>query len=139
MPCLFHIHGGGFIGDDETGELEQPLAWASAYGMTLVSGAYRLAPEAHGTELVEDCYAGLVWVRDHPDDLGIDADQIIIERQSAGAGLGACLMLLSRDRQGPNVAAGMLCCPMLDDRLTTVSSNMLHGTGTWDHISNETG
>lgn len=41
---------------------------------------------------------------------------------SAGGGLAAAVVLLSRDRQEPVICAQCLICPTLDDRFETVSS-----------------
>lgn len=52
----------------------------------------------------------------------IDPSRFIVAGVSAGAGLAAGALLMSRDRKGPKVAAQLLVCPMLDDRLMTLSS-----------------
>ncbi|MBH0121613.1 alpha/beta hydrolase fold domain-containing protein, partial [Rhodococcus sp. CX] len=40
---------------------------------------------------------------------------------------------------GPALSHQILQCPMLDDRMTTHSSQMLNGEGVWDRTSNRTG
>lgn len=69
-------------------------------------------------------------------DLGIDAGKIILAGHSAGGGLAAGLGLLARDRGGPKIFAQCLIYPMLDDRMTTVSSKQYENEGTWSGKSN---
>src|SRR5262249_29652588 len=70
---------------------------------------------------LEDCYAGLTWLFDNADALGVDSDRIGIRGASAGGGLAAALALLARDRGALSIAFLLLESPMLDDRQTTPS------------------
>ena len=87
-----------------------------------MSVQYRLAPETPYPGPLDDCYAGLAWVHQHADELGVDPDRIGIGGQSAGGGLAAGLALLARDRGEVPVAFQLLIYPMLDDRQITPSS-----------------
>lgn len=138
-PCIYWVHGGGMVMGDRFSQIDIPLDWLESFGATVVSVDYRLAPEASGTTLVEDCYAGLGWVASHADELGIDPARIIVAGTSAGGGLAAGTTLLGRDRQGPAIAAQVLICPMLDHRNTTESSSQFTGPGVWSREANEFG
>lgn len=136
---IVHTHGGGMIiGDRFTGAIEF-LDWVMELDALVVSIEYRLAPENPDPAPVEDCYAGLVWVAEHADELGIDPARIVIAGGSAGGGLAAGVALLARDRSGPALAAQLLIYPMIDDRNETVSSHQIDGIGIWDRGSNDTG
>ena len=138
-PAIYFIHGGGMVtGNNRLGVLEV-LDWAQELGLIVVSVEYRLAPEHPYPTPIADCYTGLLWMIEHSDELGIDADRVIIAGQSAGGGLAASLALLVRDRQGPALAGQLLMCPMLDDRNDSVSVRQMSGLGVWDQISNRTG
>ncbi|MEV0550665.1 alpha/beta hydrolase fold domain-containing protein [Nocardia salmonicida] len=100
-----------------------------------VSVAYRLAPEFIDPVPVEDCYAGLVWMADRADELGVGLSRMMIVGQSAGAGLAAGTALLARDRGGPRLSAQLRLCPMIDDRNTTKSSEQFDGFGPWDRAA----
>jgi acetyl esterase/lipase len=115
------------------------LDLAAPKNMVVVSVEYRLAPEHPDPAPVEDCYAGLVWVADNADELGIDPDRLVVGGFSAGGGLTAGVTLLARDRGGPQIFAQMVLWPMLDDRNDTPSSFQMLGVGMWDQISNQTG
>ncbi|MHB9857725.1 alpha/beta hydrolase [Streptomyces sp. YIM S03343] len=139
-PCVYWMHGGGMVMGDRFSQIDIPLEWLEAFGAVVVSVDYRLAPEATGTALVEDCYQGLLWVAEHSAELGIDPDRIVVAGASAGGGLAAGVTLLTRDLGTPAIAAQMLICPMLDHRNTSTSSRQYTGVpGVWTGEMNEFG
>lgn len=139
-PCVYWMHGGGMVMGDRFSQIDIPLEWLDEFGAVVVSVDYRLAPEATGTLLVEDCYQGLLWVADHASELGIDPARIVVAGASAGGGLAAGVTLLARDLGTPAIAAQMLICPMLDHRNTTTSSHQYSGgPGVWTREMNEFG
>jgi acetyl esterase/lipase len=139
VPAIYFIHGGGMIVGDSRFGLPDTLDLAEPLGMAVVSVEYRLAPETPHPGPVEDCYAGLVWVSTHANELGINPERIVVGGMSAGGGLAAAVTLMARDRGGPTVAAQLLLSPMLDDRNDSPSARQMRGVGVWDIRSNETG
>ncbi|KAM3414444.1 hypothetical protein BST61_g9609 [Cercospora zeina] len=116
-PAALHFHGGGMtMGSAQT--FAKPLAhMARRSGVSIYSVDYRLAPEAHGENLVEDCYAALLWLRNNASKLGIDIARVAVYGESAGGGLAAGVALLARDRKlSPPLAKQILIYPMLEDR-----------------------
>ncbi|WP_329297325.1 alpha/beta hydrolase [Streptomyces sp. NBC_00659] len=139
-PCIYWMHGGGMVMGDRFSQIDIPLEWLDEFGAVVVSVDYRLAPEATGTTLVDDCYQGLLWTAEHSEELGIDPTRIIVAGASAGGGLAAGLTLLARDLGAPAIAAQVLICPMLDHRNTTTSSRQYSGVpGVWTGEMNEFG
>ncbi|MDG4863458.1 alpha/beta hydrolase fold domain-containing protein, partial [Streptomyces sp. T-3] len=139
LPLLYYMHGGAMVMGNAWSVLPRILReWVLPLELAVLSVEYRLAPQAQYPAPLEDCYAGLVWAAGHAAELGIDADRIIIGGKSAGGGLAAALALLARDRGGPRALGQLLLCPMLDDRMTTVSSHQMSGLGLWDLTSHET-
>jgi acetyl esterase/lipase len=134
--AVFSIHGGGMVFGHHLGNLDSFDDWLLDHDVVLVSVDYRLAPEYPDPYPVEDCYAGLVWVAAHADELGIDPARIVIAGQSAGGGLAVGTALLARDRQGPDLMAQILVSPMLDDRDETVSTQQIDGVGVADRQMN---
>ncbi|XVQ87192.1 alpha/beta hydrolase [Microbispora siamensis] len=126
-PCVYWMHGGGMVMGDRFSQIDIPLEWLDRFGAVVVSVEYRLAPEATGTALVDDCYQGLLWIAEHSAELGIDPARIVVAGASAGGGLAAGVTLLARDRGTPPIAAQMLICPMLDHRNTSTSSRQFSG------------
>jgi acetyl esterase/lipase len=125
LPCVYWMHGGGLIlGNNKQDDLRFDR-WCPQLGCVGVSVEYRLAPESRYPEPLEDCYAGLRWVRDNAAALGVDARRIGIGGASAGGGLAAGLALLARDRAEIALAFQALIYPMLDDRMVTASSQWI--------------
>jgi acetyl esterase/lipase len=123
-PCVYWIHGGGYMfgsGLDRDLRLER---WAEELDAVVVSVEYRLAPENPYPAPLHDCYAGLEWTARHADDLGIDRNRIVVAGASAGGGLAAGVALLARDRGEIDLGYQLLIYPMLDDRNVTASSRI---------------
>jgi len=116
LPCLFHIHGGGYVaGSAKSAEpIYRPLA--ATLNCVIVSVEYRLAPETPFPGAIEDCYAALRWVFANAGALDIDPSHIGVTGESAGGGLAASLALLVRDRAEMQLAFQHLIYPMIDDR-----------------------
>jgi len=120
-PAILHIHGGGYIlGAPETYDIHN-RATVAALGVTLVSVAYRLAPETAWPGALEDCYAVLCWMHGNAAQLGIDPARMAIAGESAGGGHAAALAIHARDKARQDAGAPRICfqlldSPMLDDR-----------------------
>ena len=119
MPLLYDIHPGGFCLGSPDDVHPRDAVLARELGAVVAAPDYRLAPEHPYPTPLEDCYAGLQWLVDHAESLGIDPDRVAAYGMSAGGGLAAGLTLLARDRGTPSIAFQYLAFPELDDRLTT--------------------
>ncbi|WP_421731235.1 alpha/beta hydrolase [Brevundimonas sp.] len=140
LPCIFHIHGGGYVlGSAAANEgLHRPLV--ARLGCVLITVEYRLAPETVAPGAVEDCYAALDWTFANAVDLGIDATRIGVMGESAGGGLAAALALLTRDRGEHRLAFQHLIYPMIDDRTCTHADPHPHtGEFIWTPHNNHFG
>ncbi len=136
-PAVLWLHGGGMIMGDRFSQIDIPLEWLDQLGAVVVTVDYRLAPEVKGQTLVDDGYAGLLWLADHAAELGVDPGRIIVAGTSAGGGIAAGVTLLARDRQAPVISAQVLICPMLDHRDETVSTRQFAGPGVWSRETNQ--
>lgn len=139
LGCIFHIHGGGFVGGSisEVEFLHRPLA--AELGCVIVTVDYRLAPETCFPGNIEDCYAALAWTFANADALEIDPNRIGVMGESAGGGLAAALTLLARDRGEHRIAFQHLIYPMLDDRTCVREPNQFAGEFIWHGINNHFG
>jgi acetyl esterase/lipase len=134
LPGLYWIHGGGMIMGTLDGDNQRLSEFVEQAGCVAVSVEYRLAPENPHPAPVEDCFAGLVWMAAHAEELGIDPRRIAIGGASAGGGLAAATALMAHDRGGPAIALQLLIYPMLDDRNITPSTH--ESTAVWDRATN---
>lgn len=119
LPCLLHIHGGGYVVGTAAAQDPVHRRLALDAGCIIVSVEYRLAPETKFPGSVEDCYAALRWITAQATPLGLDPKRIGVIGESAGGGLAAALALLVRDRGELSLAFQHLVYPMLDDRTVT--------------------
>jgi triacylglycerol lipase len=116
LPCIFHMHGGGYVIGSPHADAPQHRVLAAALECCIVSVDYRLAPETSFPGAIEDCYAALTWVFANAQALGIDPSRVGVMGESAGGGLAAALALMARDRGEFTLAFQHLIYPMIDDR-----------------------
>ena len=137
--CIFHVHGGGFVGGSvkEFEFLHRPLA--AMLDCVIVAVEYRLAPETPFPGAIEDCYAALAWTVGNAAEIGIDVSRIGVMGESAGGGLAAALTLLARDRAEFLLAFQHLTYPMLDDRTCVRDPHPFAGEFVWPPANNAFG
>jgi len=135
-PALVWIHGGGMVLLAADGDDFKCASYAADHQCLVASVDYRLAPETPAPGLVNDCYAAFRYVADNADELGINAEQIVIGGASAGGGLAAGTALFARDQRGPTPSAQFLVYPMIDHSNTTPSSHAIHDTRVWNRSAN---
>lgn len=116
LPCIFHIHGGGYVIGSVDAQEAQHRDMVAKLNCVLVTVDYRLAPETVFPGAIEDCYAALSWLFANALELGVEAARIGVMGESAGGGLAASLALMARDRGRYRLAFQHLIYPMLDDR-----------------------
>lgn len=138
-PAVLHMHGGGMIMGSVVYQVDMISEYVAKTDVQIFSVEYRLAPEHSGTTPVEDCYASLLWLRDHADEFNVDRARIAVMGESAGGGLAASLAILARDRGlSPPIAKQILLAPMLDHRNTRPVEGMDSLT-LWTSGDNATG
>ena len=121
-PGVLWIHGGGYqSGSSRDVYVTRAISLTVKFGAVLISPDYRLSRKHPYPAGLEDCYAALLYLRDHAKTLGVREDQIMVGGESAGGGMAAALCMLAKDRGEVNVAYQMPLYPMLDDRDTETS------------------
>lgn len=115
--AVYHVHGGGMVAGSVEIFAPQFRRNAVTWDVQVFAVEYRLAPENPAPGPVEDALAGLTWLSQKAESMGIDPARIVIYGDSAGGGIAAGTALLARDRKlQPPLAKQVLVYPMLDDR-----------------------
>lgn len=132
-PCLFYIHGGGFVLKAAAYHYMNCLRYAKEAGCIVVFPDYRLAPACPFPIFYEDCYAVFCEVYDKASNLGIDRKHIGVGGDSAGAALAAGLCMMARERSHPvRFLFQMLPYPFLDARNSSESCMKYTNTPMWN-------
>ena len=129
QPLVLFVHGGGWVSgclDDMDYFCTHLAARAQA---TVVSVAYRLAPEHPYPSALEDCEDALEWVAQHGQELGGDPSRLAVMGDSAGGNLAAALSLLDRRRSQPRISFQALLYPSLDATMSTPAMASYVGMG----------
>lgn len=94
LPTILWIHGGAWISGDKR-DVAPYLRILAGEGYTTVGLNYTVAPEAVYPTAVDQLNATIAYILDHASELGIDADQIVLAGDSAGAQLASELAVLA--------------------------------------------
>ena len=103
LPGVLYLHGGGFSVGDLDSEHNGAARIAAEVQTVVVSVDYRLAPEHPFPAGLDDCYAALVWMAAHVDELGVDPDRLAVRGASAG------VVWPQRSRCSPATGAARRC------------------------------
>lgn len=109
LPVFMVMHGGGWIRGRADYDDRFCRKTANEAGCVVVNVDYKLAPEFKFPTPINECYALFLWLREHAQELGIDADRIAIGGHSAGGALAAAVCHRLRDEGLP-----MPLCQVLD-------------------------
>ncbi|WNM23829.1 alpha/beta hydrolase [Demequina capsici] len=135
--ALVWAHGGAFMfGDLDMPEADAVAAWLAEHGWAVLSVDYRLAPMTDFESLTigedghpfpaahDDLIAAFDWMVAHAEDLGCDADQVLLGGASAGANLAAGVAVALRDRAQAGPAGLLLAYPIVHAQLPDPSDEL---------------
>lgn len=113
-PVYVHFHGGAFL-------MRYPRMddfWArivcAELGAVVVNVDYDVAPQKRFPVAQEQCHDVAAWVARTPEELGIDADRVVLGGFSAGGNLAASAALQARDQDSFRPLGQLLAVPSLD-------------------------
>lgn len=113
------LHGGGYaVGMKEMVHMSRAVGLVKRFGVVVLAPGYRLSLQSPYPAAMDDCYAALLYLKEHAAALGVRSDQIMVGGERAGGGLCAAVCIRARDTGEVNVAFQMPLYPMLDDRDT---------------------
>ena len=98
-PAIVHFHGGGFVLNYLDMYDASMARLANQSGFTIIGVHYQKAPEHPFPIPFDDCYATLLWVREHAEELRINRNCIGVAGDSAGATLASAVALKARDQK----------------------------------------
>ncbi|RMD43788.1 hypothetical protein DV735_g1384, partial [Chaetothyriales sp. CBS 134920] len=99
-PLIVLFHGGGFCIGTPEGEEQTSRNLVQAFGATVVSAGYRLAPEFPFPYAITDAWDALRWAAANAKSWDADpAAGFIVGGTSAGGSISAALALLARDEK----------------------------------------
>ena len=124
-PSLVFFHGGGHVmGDLETHDhICRSLCVRS--GGVIIAVDYPLAPEAPFPAAPLAAFEATEWIASHAEQLGLDADRIVVGGDSAGGNLATVVAIMAEQAGGPYLAGQALIYPVVDYR---------GGTSTYDQF-----
>jgi acetyl esterase/lipase len=96
-PVVVYAHGGGWSKGDRAEDGQKRLAPLAAYGVTVASVDYRLAPGTVFPGPLHDLKGAVRWLRANGPRLRLDTGRLGVWGASAGAYLGSLLALTAGD------------------------------------------
>lgn len=133
-PCFYFIHGGGFVFEAASSHYRRAASIAKDAECIVAFVRYRQGPDYIFPYPQEDCYAALVWLHEHAEEIGIDPHKIGIGGDSAGGTLAVTSCLIARDRGRADLMPlfQLLIYPFLDRRGESESYRKYTDTPMWN-------
>ena len=131
-PCLVYFHGGGLFAEALPLQKQLACRYAQEAECVVVFPQYAVSVDAPFPAGLEDCYAALVWAKDHASTLGIAPDRIAVGGDSAGGSMAACVSQLALDRKSVVPCFQLLVYPVCDHRMSTASMSAFTDTPVWN-------
>lgn len=92
------LHGGGYaVGMKEMVHMSRAVGLVKRFGVVVLAPGYRLSLQSPYPAAMDDCYAALLYLKEHAAALGVRSDQIMVGGESAGGGLCAAVCIRARD------------------------------------------
>jgi acetyl esterase/lipase len=107
------VHGGGFRHGDRK-LLAPRCAALAAHGFTALAVQYRLVDDTTTAwpDPLDDLQEAISWTAAHAQEIGVEADKIVVQGHSAGAQLA--LMAAAADKSEARIAAVIAYYPLVE-------------------------
>ena len=130
LPAVMYFHGGGWVlgGKDTHDRLVREIANGANAAVVFVN--YTLSPEAKYPTPIEEAYAATKYIAEKGKDLNLDTSKLVLAGDSVGGNMVAAVLLLAKERGGPNIAYQVLFYPVTDANFDTPSYQQF-ATGIW--------
>jgi acetyl esterase len=121
FPALIYFHGGGWVIANLDSYDSSCRALTNAANCTVISVAYRQAPELKFPAAPEDAFAAYRWVLNNAAAIRVDPKRVAVGGESAGGNLATVTALLARDRGVALPVHQMLIYPITNYAFDTPS------------------
>ena len=120
-PVFIFIHGGGWVlGDYPTHKrLVRDLVVES--GAVAVFPNYTPSPEARYPTAINQIYAATKWVSIHGNEIGVNGKNLAIAGNSVGGNMTASVVLMAKEKKGPEIKLQVMLWPVTDANFETGS------------------
>lgn len=114
QPLIVGFHGGGFVFGGCALDDDMWVAVTKTLHVNVASVGYRMSPDHKWRETFLDSYETLLYLADHAEEFGFDAEHISVMGQSAGGNLAAAVSLYANLQQSIQLDNVVLVYPFLD-------------------------
>ncbi len=114
LPMLVYYHGGGFFGGGPDIVEQMCKTLVRDLDCVVLNVDYRLCPEAHYPQPLDDCWAATCWAYAHAEELGAAKKKFAVAGDSAGGNLAAVITLRDREEGAGMVGMQVLLYPAVN-------------------------
>ncbi|MCM1235452.1 MAG: alpha/beta hydrolase [Ruminococcus flavefaciens] len=114
LPVLVYYHGGGFFGGGTHIVEQMCKVLVRELDCIVLNVDYRLCPEAHYPQPLDDCWAATRWAFEHAEELGAARKKLAVSGDSAGGNLAAAVTLRDREEGTGMVGLQALIYPAVN-------------------------
>lgn len=114
LPVFVYYHGGGFFGGSADIVEQMCKLLVTNLDCLVFNVDYRLCPEHHYPQPLEDCFTAAKWVYEHAQEFGGNNGRIAVGGDSAGGNLAAAVTLKDREEQTQMVGLQVLMYPSVN-------------------------
>lgn len=114
LPVFVYYHGGGFFGGGPDIVEQMCKLLVQNYDCLAFNVDYRLCPENHYPQPLDDCFYATRWAYEHAAEYGGDKTRFAVSGDSAGGNLAAAVTLRDREEGTGMVKARVLYYPAVN-------------------------
>lgn len=125
LPMFVYYHGGGFFGGSVDIVEQMCQVLVENLDCIVLNVDYRLCPEAHYPQPLDDCWSATKWAYEHAEELGGDPARLSVGGDSAGGNLAAAITLRDREEKTGMVRLQVLLYPAVN--ISRKETEFYHG------------
>lgn len=126
LPVFVYYHGGGFFGGSPDIVEQMCKVLVENLDCIVLNVDYRLCPEAHYPQPLDDCWSAARWIFEHAQEYGGDSSRLAVGGDSAGGNLAAAVTLRDREEKTGMVRLQVLLYPAVN--IAGKETEFYHGT-----------